>query len=153
MNPQRKFLTGMLIITVFILIVALAALYVQMQVSSGNACSCEIPLYVLVPIIGAMGLFIGVLSYYLLSPRFEKPLVDKSQLLAFLGKDEATVLKVILEGKGEALQAEIVRKTGLQKVKVFRVLHSLKLRGIVTKEQNRKVNTVRLSENMKRLLL
>lgn len=41
MDPQKKFLTGMLIITVFILIVALAALYVQMQVSSGNACNCE----------------------------------------------------------------------------------------------------------------
>lgn len=153
MNPQKKFLTGMLIITVFILIVALAALYVQMQVSSGNACNCEIPLYVLVPIIGAMGLFIGVLSYYLLSPRFEKPAVDKSQLLNFLDRDEASVMKVILENKGEVSQAEIVRKTGLPKVKVFRVLHSLKLRGIITKEQNKKINIVRLSEGMRKLLL
>ncbi len=153
MNPQKKFLTGMLIITVFILIVALAALYVQMQVSSGNACNCEIPLYVLVPIIGAMGLFIGVLSYYLLSPKFEKPAVDKGQLLAFLGKDEASVIKVILENRGEVPQAEIVRKTGLPKVKVFRVLHSLKNRGIVTKEQDKKINIVRLSEGMKKLLI
>ena len=153
MNPQKKFLTGMLVITVFILIVALAALYVQMQVSSGNACNCEIPLYVLVPIIGAMGLFIGVLSYYLLSPKFEKPPVDKSRLLAFLGKDEASVIKVILDNKGEVPQAEIVRKTGLPKVKVFRVLHSLKNRGIVTKEQNKKVNIIRLSEGMRKLLL
>ena len=153
MNPQRKFLTGMLIITVFILIVALAALYVQMQVSSGNACSCEIPLYVLVPIIGAMGLFIGVLSYYLLSPKFEKPLVDKSRLLDFLGKDEATIMRVILENRGEISQAEIVKQTGLQKVKVFRVLHSLQNRGIVSKEQNRKVKMVRLSQEIRNLLL
>lgn len=153
MNPQKKFLTGMLVITVFILIVALAALYVQMQVSSGNACNCEIPLYVLVPILGAMGLFIGVLSYYLLSPRFEKPAVDKSQLLAFLGRDEASVVKAILESKGEIPQAEIVRKTGLPKVKVFRLLHSLQKRGIVSKEQNKKVNIVRLSEGMKKLLI
>jgi uncharacterized membrane protein len=153
MNPQKKFLSGMLVITVFILIVSLAALYVQIQVSSGNACNCSIPLYVLVPIIGAMGLFIGVLSYYLLSPRFEKPAVDKSQLLSFLDRDEASVMKVILENKGEVPQAEIVRQTGLPKVKVFRVLHSLKLRGIVTKEQNKKVNIVKLSEGMRKLLL
>jgi len=153
MNPQKKFLTGMLIITVFILIVALAALYVQMQVSSGNACNCEIPLYVLVPIIGAMGLFIGVLSYYLLSPKFEKPAVDRNRLLAFLGRDEAAVMKMILEEKGEVSQAEIVRRTGLPKVKVFRILHSLQKRGIVTKEQNRKVNIVKLSEEIKKLLL
>jgi uncharacterized membrane protein len=153
MHPQKKFLTGMLVITVFILIVSLAALYVQIQVSSGNACNCEIPLYVLVPIIGAMGLFIGVLSYYLLSPRFEKPPVDKSQLLAFLQRDESAVMKIILDNKGEVSQAEIVRQTGLPKVKVFRVLHSLKLRGIITKEQNKKVNIVRLSEGMRRLLL
>jgi hypothetical protein len=153
MHPQKKFLTGMLVITVFILIVSLAALYVQIQVSSGNACNCEIPLYVLVPIIGAMGLFIGVLSYYLLSPKFEKPPVDKSQLLAFLQRDESAVMKIILDNKGEVSQAEIVRQTGLPKVKVFRVLHSLKLRGIVTKEQNKKVNIVRLSEGMKKLLL
>jgi len=153
MNPQKKFLTGMLVITVFILIVALAALYVQIQVSSGNACNCEIPLYVLVPIIGAMGLFIGVLSYYLLSPKFEKPVVDKSQLLSFLGKDEAAVIKVILENKGEVSQAEIVRQTQLPKVKVFRILHSLKNREIITKEQQKKINLVRLSENMRKLLL
>jgi hypothetical protein len=153
MNPQKKFLTGMLIITIFILVVALAALYVQIQVSSGNACNCEIPLYVLVPIIGAMGLFIGVLSYCLLSPRFERPAVDKSHLLNFLERDEASVIKVLLEHKGEVSQAEIVRQTGLRKVKVFRVLHSLKLRGIVTKEQGKKVNIVRLSEDIRKLLL
>jgi uncharacterized membrane protein len=153
MNPQKKFLTGMLIITVFILIVTLSALYVQIQVSAGNACNCEIPLYVLVPIIGAMGLFIGVISYYLLSPKFEKPPVDKSHLLTFLERNEASVIKVILANKGEVSQAEIVRQTGLPKVKVFRVLHSLKLRGIVTKEQDKKVNIVKLSEGMRKLLL
>jgi uncharacterized membrane protein len=153
MQPQKKFLTGMLIITVFILIVALSSLYVQIQVSSGNACGCAIPLYLFVPLVGSMGLLIGVLAYYLLSPRFEKPAVDKSQLLSFLGRDEAAVIKVILENKGEVSQAEIVKQTQLPKVKVFRILHSLKLRGIVTKEQNKKVNIVRLSEGMRKLLI
>ncbi|MCJ7817181.1 MAG: helix-turn-helix domain-containing protein [Candidatus Aenigmarchaeota archaeon] len=153
MNPQKKFLTGMLVLTIFILAVALSSLYVQMQVSSGNACNCAIPLYLFVPLIGSMGIFIGVMAYYLLSPRFEKPAVDKSQLLAFLGKDEAAVMKVILNNRGEVPQAEIVRRTGLPKVKVFRILHSLKLRGIVTKEQNKKVNIVRLSEEMRKLFL
>jgi len=153
MNPQKKFLSGMLVITVFILIVALAALYVQIQVSGGNACNCEIPLYVLVPIIGAMGLFIGVISYYLLSPKFEKPAVDKSLLLGFLDKDEASIIKVLLDHRGEVPQAEIVRQTGLPKVKVFRVLRGMQTRGIVQKEQNKKVNIIRLSEGMRKLIL
>jgi uncharacterized membrane protein len=100
-----------------------------------------------------MGLFIGVLSYYLLSPRFERPAVDKGKLLDFLERDEAAVMKVVLENKGEVPQAEIVRQTGLPKVKVFRVLQGLKARGIITKEQDKKVNIVRLSENMRKLLL
>jgi len=153
MNPQKKFLTGMLVLTAFVFVVAISSLYVQMQVSSGNACGCAIPLYLFVPLVGSMGLLIGVLAYYLLSPRFEKPAVDKSQLLSFLEKDEAAVMKIILESKGEVPQAEIVRQTGLPKVKVFRVLHSLKNRGIVTKEQNRKVNIVRLSEGMRKLFI
>jgi uncharacterized membrane protein len=152
MNPQKNFLTGMLVLTAFIFVVAISSLYVQMQVSSGNACGCAIPLYLFVPLVGSMGLLIGVLAYYLLSPKFEKPAVDRSQLLSFLGKDESAVMKVLLEHKGEVFQAEIVRKTGLPKVKVFRVLHGLKTRGIITKEQHKKINIVRLSENMKRLL-
>jgi uncharacterized membrane protein len=153
MNPQKKFLSGMLVLTAFIFVVALSSLYVQIQVSSGNACGCAIPLYLFVPLVGSMGLLIGVLAYYLLSPRFEKPAVDKSQLLAFLERDESSVIKAVLENKGEVPQAEIVRQTGLPKVKVFRVLHSLQKRGIVSKEQNKKVNIVRLSENMKKLLM
>lgn len=153
MNPQKKFLTGMLVLTIFILAVALSSLYVQMQVSSGNACNCAIPLYLFVPLIGSMGLFIGVMAYYLLSPRFEKPVVDKSQLLSFLGKDESSVMKVIINNKGEVSQAEIVRQTGLPKVKVFRILHSLKIRGIITKEQQKKINLVKLSEGMRKLFI
>ncbi|MCX6815013.1 MAG: helix-turn-helix domain-containing protein [Candidatus Aenigmarchaeota archaeon] len=153
MNPQKKFLTGMLVLTIFILAVALSSLYVQMQVSSGNACGCAIPLYLFVPLIGSMGLFIGVLAYYLLSPKFEKPPVDKKQLLAFFERNESIVMKVILENKGEVSQAEIVRQTGLPKVKVFRILHSLKNKGIITKERQKKINMVKLSEGMKKLLL
>jgi uncharacterized membrane protein len=153
MNPQKKFLTGMLVLTAFIFVVALSSLYVQMQIESGNVCGCAIPLYLFIPLLGSIGLFIGVMAYYLLSPRFERPVVDKSQLLSFLGRDEASVIRVLLEHKGEVPQAEIVRQTGLPKVKVFRVLHSLKARGIITKEQNKKVNIVRLSEGMRKLLL
>ena len=153
MNPQKKFLTGMLMLTAFILAVALSSLYVQIQVSSGNVCGCAIPLYLFVPLVGSMGLMIGVIAYYLLSPKFEKPAVDKAHLLSFLERDEASVMKVLIEHKGEVSQAEIVRQTQLPKVKVFRVLHSLKARGIVTKEQNKKVNIIRLSEGMRKLLL
>ncbi|HJW97092.1 MAG TPA: helix-turn-helix domain-containing protein [archaeon] len=153
LNPQKKFLTGMLVLTAFIFVVALSSLYVQIQVSSGNACGCAIPLYLFVPLVGSMGLLIGILAYYLLSPKFEKPAVDKDQLLSFLQKDEVSVMKVILDNKGEVPQAEIVRQTGLPKVKVFRILHSLKTRGIVTKEQNKKINIVKLSEGMRKLLL
>ena len=153
MNPQKKFLTGMLVLTAFILAVALSSLYVQIQVSSGNVCGCAIPLYLFVPLVGSMGLMIGVIAYYLLSPKFEKPVVDKSQLLSFLERDEAAVMKALLDHKGEVSQAEIVRQTQLPKVKVFRVLRGLQARGIVQKEQNKKVNIVRLSEGMRKLLI
>jgi uncharacterized membrane protein len=95
----------------------------------------------------------GVLAYYLLSPRFEKPPVDKTALLNFLQRDESSVIRVLLESKGETSQAEIVRRTELPKVKVFRILRSLENKGVVRKEQQKKTNLVRLSEGVKKLLI
>ncbi|MEM5812440.1 MAG: helix-turn-helix domain-containing protein [Candidatus Aenigmatarchaeota archaeon] len=152
MSPHKKFLTGILILTAFIFVVAISSLYVQIQVSSGNACGCAIPIYLFVPLIGSMGLMIGVLAYYLLSPKFEKPPIDKKLLLNFMERNDAAVISALLENKGEMSQADIVRQTGLPKVKVFRIINSLKSKGIITKEQNKKINTIRLSEDIRKLL-
>ncbi|MEM7815895.1 MAG: helix-turn-helix domain-containing protein [Candidatus Aenigmatarchaeota archaeon] len=152
MSPHKKFLTGMLILTAFIFVVAISSLYVQIQVSSGNACGCAIPIYLFVPLIGSMGLMIGVLAYYLLSPKFEKPPIDKKLLLNFMERNDAAVISALLENKGEMSQADIVRQTGLPKVKVFRIINSLKSKGIITKEQNKKINIIRLSEDIRKLL-
>lgn len=153
MDPQKKFLGGMLLITVFVFIVAISSLYVQTEISAGNACGCAIPLYLFIPLLASMGLLIGVLSYYMFSPRFEKSVVDKKALLKAMDPDEAKVLSVLMDGKGENRQAAIVSSTGLSKVKISRILERMQRKGMISKKTDKKVNTIILEESMRNLLL
>ncbi len=149
MNPQKKARLGRLILTVFVLVVSVSSMYVQIQVESGNACGCVIPLYMFVPFLASLGLFIGVLVYYLISPKLEKPRLDKNIILGFLNKGESKVMSVIIENRGEIPQSRIVKLTGLPKVKVSRILEALSRRGIITKVPHKKINIIRMNDKLK----
>ncbi len=150
MEQSKKIIFGILLVSIFVLIVSISSLYVQTEISSGNACGCFIPIPIFIPFIASIGLFIGTIVYYLLSPRFDRK-VDKKSLLDFLEGEERKIFKIILE-KPEINQAELVRESGLSKVKVSRVLKRFKSRGLVEKETIGKINIVKLKEKISSLL-
>ncbi len=152
-NHTKKVMMGMLAISLFVLIVAISSLYVQHQVYTGDLCGCVIPVYLFVPFIGALGLFIGTLAYYLLSPKFQEKKVDKSLILALLRNDEAKVVKALIAKDGRLTQAQLSKLTGMSKLQVFRAVERLEMKGVVEKIKDRKVNVIKISEKFRELLV
>ncbi len=149
MEQSKKIIATSMLMTIFVLIVSLTALYVQAQIEYGTVCSCTIPVPVLIPLLSSIGLLLGTLIYYVYSPRFEKGGIDRNAVLKFLNPTEQKVMNVILDNRGEITQAKIVSQTGLQKVKVFRVIERLMAKGILSKEPHGKTNKIRLSDEIR----
>ena len=151
MEDSKKIISGILILSIFVLIVSVSSLYVQTEISSGNACGCVIPIPIFIPFIASIGLFIGTMVYYILSPRFNKEKIEKKTLARFLEGDERKVFYEILNEK-EVNQAKIVKQTNLSKVKVSRIIKKLEGRGIVEKSTVGKINIIKLPEDIKKII-
>ncbi|GAG01187.1 unnamed protein product, partial [marine sediment metagenome] len=130
------------------LIVGISSFYVQIQIETGNACGCLIPIPIFIPFLASVGLFIGALVYYFFTPRLEGKKIDKNVILRVFDSDEKSMINFLLESKGEATQSRMVNGTGLSKVKVFRVLERLSKKGIVQKEPYGKTNAITLNESL-----
>jgi len=151
MEQSKKIIASSMVLTIFVLVVSLAALYVQVQIDAGTVCTCMIPLPVLVPLLSSIGLLVGTFVYYVSSPKFEKGGIDRNAVLKFLNPTEQKVMNVILDNRGEITQAKIVSQTGLQKVKVFRVIERLMAKGILSKEPHGRTNKITLSNEIRRI--
>jgi uncharacterized membrane protein len=151
MEQPKKIIASSLLIVIFVLVVSLTSWYVQIQIESGTVCSCAIPLPILIPIIASIGLLIGTVVYYMFSPRFEKKQIDKNSVLKLLDNTEQKVMNVIIDNKGEISQARIVSLTRMPKVKVFRSLEKLRVKGIIEKENLGKTNRIKLNEEMSKI--
>lgn len=152
MQHQKKVIIIAMLFVIFVLLVSIISWYVQLLIESGTVCSCAIPLPILFPIIASIGLLIGTIIYYMLSPGNQKVYVDKKSILMFFGSTEREIMDAIISNKGEISQASITRITGLPKVKVFRSLERLRMKGIIEKESKGKTNTIRLTEGVAKLL-
>jgi uncharacterized membrane protein len=148
MEQPKKIIATSMILTIFVLVVSLAALYVQAQIEAGTVCTCAIPLPVLVPLLSSIGLLVGTFIYYISSPKFEKRGTDPKPLLKFFDPTEQRIMSAIIESRNEISQAKIVSRTGLPKVKVFRSLEKLRLKGVLEKERFGKTNKIRLSKDV-----
>lgn len=152
MQHQKKIIIIAMLVVIFVLIVSISSWYVQLLIDSGTVCSCAIPLPILFPIIASIGLLVGTIIYYVFSPGNQKICIDKESILMFFTDSEKEVMDAIISNKGEVTQARIVKITGLPKVKVFRSLEKLRMKGIIEKESRGKTNTIRLSDNVGKLL-
>ena len=150
MEDSKKIILGILILSIFVLIVSVSSLYVQTEISSGNACGCFIPIPIFIPFIASIGLFIGTMIYYMFSPKFDKK-IDKKSLLNFLDGDERKVFEVVLDKK-EINQAQLVRETYLSKVKISRIIKRFENKGIIKKISIGKINMIKLYKKISELL-
>ena len=152
MGHSRKIIGGSLVIAIFVLVVSLTSWYVQLQIDSGTICSCAIPLPVLIPFVSSIGLLVGTFVYYMFSSE-KGGEIGTEILFDLLTKDEADVMKVIVEEGGEISQAKIVSFTGMPKVRVFRIIERLKRKGIISKEPYGKTNLVKLRDDIKKVFV
>jgi uncharacterized membrane protein len=141
-----------MILAGFIFAVSFSTLYAQIHIIEGTACSCTLPIPLLIPTFSSLGIFVGSIVYYLLFPKIEegKGKEDLSLFLDFLEPDEKSILQKIIENKGKITQSKLSSQFG--KVKVFRILEKLKERGIIEKEAYGKTNTIKISEKFSKLL-
>ncbi len=151
MQHQKKVIIVAMLIVIFVLLVSISSWYVQLIIESGTVCSCAIPLPILFPIIASIGLLVGTIIYYISYPGGQKVCLDKESVLIFFSGVERDIMDTLISNKGEMSQAAIVRLTGIPKVKVFRSLEKLRMRGMIEKESRGKTNTIRLSETVSRL--
>lgn len=139
------------IISGFIFLVSFATLYAQTHIIEGTACSCTLPIPLLIPMFSSFGIFVGLISFYIFSPYFSKEKRDLNLLLKFFESNESLVIKMLTENEGKITQSKISRAIG--KVNSYRTIEKLVRRGIVVKEKYGKTNVIKLKEDFKKILI
>jgi uncharacterized membrane protein len=154
MEISRKSIIAIILLSGFVFAVSFGTLYAQTHIIEGTACSCTLPIPILIPTFSSLGLLIGSIVYYFMSPKMEEGREKQVQtffsLVDILKSDEKEIVKKLLENKGEMLQSKLSQSFG--KVKTFRILENLKKRGVIEKEPYGKTNIIRLGEKFRQIL-
>lgn len=104
-----------------------------------------------------VGMFIGSITYYFISEKYEKRLgklhKDLSSTYKFLNPEQRAVLKSIVSKEGKTTQSDIVKQTRFSRVKVSRCLNQLQQKDIIKKSQKGMTNEIMLSKDIKELFL
>jgi len=85
----------------------------------------------LIYLLGGIMFIIAGLSIWYLVREKEINAIKEEITDAFLLPEEKHILDELKKSGGEAMQRELVRKTGLSKVRVHRVLNKLEAKGII----------------------
>jgi uncharacterized membrane protein len=157
---KNKFIQLWLIIGLiagFAAVIFFTLTYLNQKVMCDLDCRIKNEVNLLLVMISLFGVFIGSLTYYFISEKYEKKIdrihKDVSQTLRFLEGEERKIITSLIDNQGENTQAEIVKNTGLSRVKVSRILSKLEQKGIIKKIPNGMTNTVALEDELKEVLL
>jgi len=177
---NKKIITGLSLLLSFILIITSLLLFISSQQkinrSERNIDVTTIDLYsfdelkdyilnkpskpnyvfYLIPISAFLGLFVGILTYYIMSEKIYKTeLKIKSKnkiILNLLSNTEKKIIEKILENDGRIRQYELTYIEGLSKIKVHRIIQNLEDNNIIKKEKLGKVNNIVLNKELYYLL-
>ncbi|MFH1506543.1 MAG: hypothetical protein ABIE94_06175 [archaeon] len=153
----RTWLLAIGIIMIFVFIVSLVTLYIQNEIAAGNACSCMIPVPMMLLILASLGVVVGSFTSYYMMKRFmqeKKEYVHNiDSTLQFLDSEERGLVKTIIAHKGIIKQALLNKESKMDKVKIHRVLKRLEGKGIVVKERDGKINIIKLEDKLKELFV
>ncbi len=151
----RPLILIFVIITFFIFVISFTTFYTTENFSS--VCGCKLPIWVIIVSISSLGLFVGSLTYYLLSKNYmsEKKRIEKDflKILNILDENDKKVIEALIEKKGEASQSYLGKALGLNKVKISRIISKMENKGIIKKEKKGMTNKVILNEELKEILL
>ncbi len=111
----------------------------------------------LIPVFIAIGFILGAAAFYFFTENKKVEYVEvkpnPEAILKLLSKEERKVVSKIVEEGGKALQSEISMLDGMGKVKSHRVIDRLVDRGIIEKEQHGKTNLVKLTKELREILV
>lgn len=140
------------IITGFGAVIFFSIIYLNETVLCNQRCVLKYQIYIILTLLSLFGIFVGSLTYYLISESFQKKIkkINKNvnSTLKFLSKEERKIVETLINNQGEISQNKIAEKTGFTRVKVTRVLNQLKEKSIITKKKEGKVNIVKLKEEI-----
>lgn len=102
-------------------------------------------------VIAAVVLSIGILMVTIgttqaLTPR--TAILNSTNLLDFLTKDELELLQVIVNEGGETMQYTLPDKTGFSPAKISRLLINLESRGVITRGKKGKKGVVKVNKQI-----
>lgn len=111
----------------------------------------------LIPVFIAIGFVVGAAAFYFFTENKKVEYVEvkpnPDAVLRLLSEEERKVVSKIADEGGKALQSEISLLGGMGKVKSHRIIDRLEKRGIIEKEQHGKTNLVKLSKELKEILV
>lgn len=143
------------ILTFFIFIISFVTFYTTENFSS--VCGCKLPLWVIIVSISSLGLFVGLITYYILNDNIikEKKEIEKNliKFLDILEPNDKKILTTIIENKGEMNQNSLSKSLKINKVKMSRIISRMEDKGILIKEKNGMTNKLFLNEELKNLFI
>lgn len=148
MDDNKKIGILIMILAGFIFGVSFSTLYAQTHIYQGTACSCTLPIPILIPTFSSLGVFVGSLVYYFM-PRSSKGF-DSGLMLDLIEGKRKEAMEMLVKNEGEILQSELSSELG--KVKAHRLVKELEKNGIIEKEAYGKTNKIKLKAKFKPLL-
>jgi len=141
------------IIAGFASILFFTVTYLNQKVLCDIDCKIKNEVNLVLVLLSLFAMFIGSLTYYFISEKYEKKIVkihhDVNLTLKFLEGNERAIIKSLISHKGELTQSEIAKETGLSRVKIFRCLKNLEQRTLITKRPKGMTNTIILNDEIK----
>jgi len=145
------------IIAGFAAVLFFSVTYLNEKVLCDLDCRIQNEVSLILVLLSFSGMFIGSLTYYFISEKYEKKITkmhkDISLTLKFLEGEEKSIVNSILSNKGKITQSEIAKNTGLSRVKIFRILKKLEEKGVITKKPLGMTNVIELEEELKKFLI
>lgn len=145
------------IIAGFAAVLFFSITYLNEKVLCDANCREQNKVSLILILLSLFGMFIGSLTYYFISEKYEKKITrmhkDVSLTLKFLNGEEKLIVNSILNHKGKITQSEIAKNTGLSRVRIFRTLRKLEEKGVIIKKPHGMTNVIELEEELKKVLV
>jgi predicted transcriptional regulator len=155
---QNKFIQMWLIIGIiagFAAVIFFSITYLNERILCDMDCRAKNEVSLILVLLSLFGMFIGSLTYYFISEKYQKKIdrihKDVNLTLRFLEGEERAIVNSIISRKGKINQSDLVKDTGLSRVKISRSLMRLEQKDIIKKSKNGMTNIVDMNKNLKRI--
>ena len=157
---KNKFVQLWLIIGIiagFIGILFFSITYLNEKVLCDIDCRIQNEVSIVVVLLSLFGMFIGSLTYYFISEKYERRIIkmhkDAGFTLRFLEGEEKAIMSSIINHNGKITQSEIVKETGFSRLKIFRGLKKLEERKIIIKKPYGMTKMIEIEPGLKEILV